>query len=353
MDSGLVTNLVEHERTRVNVVQRAFRQVYDGRAAIQALASSVGANIMVRTHFVLLLLGLTVCQAVIAADSDDTKLQTSIAESAKKYEKFYAARDAQGLAGLFTVEAELIDSTGTIFHGRQAIEAEYKATFANGPEGKISIDLSSIRPIAAGVVVEEGIVTFTPKEKDAGPIERTRYTATHVLQADKTWLLASVRELEHDRATPHERLQAMAWLIGEWHEEVEGASISTKWNWSKDHNFLVSEFTVSQSPEKKWHGSNRLGWDAERKQFRSWIFDSSGGFAEGSWNENEAGGWSVNLSAVETDGIRSSSTIQYAPDGANALRVTQRDRVRAGMSLPGSTHRIVRQPPAPAGASAK
>ncbi|WP_010583203.1 YybH family protein [Schlesneria paludicola] len=308
---------------------------------------------MFRTHSVLFFVSLAACQTIIAADSDDKKLQASIAESAKKYETLYAARDAHGLAGLFTVEAELIDSTGTIFHGRESIEAEYKSTFANEPEGKISIELVSIRPVAVGLVVEDGVVTFTPSEKKAGPVERTRYTATHVKQADGTWLLASVRELEQDRATPHERLQAMAWLIGEWHEEVDGTSIATKWNWSKDHNFLVSEFTVVESREKKWHGSNRLGWDAERKQFRSWIFDSSGGFGEGFWNEDDGGGWSVNLSAIDADGVRSSSKIQYTSDGANAIRVTQQDRVRAGISLPGSSHRIVRQPPTPAGASTK
>ena len=285
----------------------------------------------------------------VLAQTENQRLQAVAAESAKRYAKAFADRDAKAIAGLFTPEAEYIDATGTIFHGRPAIEAEYSATFAVEPPGTIEIELISLRPVAAGLLVEDGITTFRPKD---GKVQsRSRYTATHVKQSDGTWLLASVRELDAAQITPHDRLQQLSWLLGRWHEELDGNVVTTEWKWSDNGNFLISEFTVRKSRDATWSGTHRVGWDAERRQFRSWIFESSGGASEGWWKLNDAGAWTIRLDGVDAAGVRSSSTLTYELDGARGLVISRGESVRDGVNVPGSTHRVVRQPPSPGGAT--
>jgi uncharacterized protein (TIGR02246 family) len=282
-----------------------------------------------------------------AADNDAERqaLHAVVSKSAERYVKAFADRDAKALAALFTPEAEYVDASGVIFHGRAAIEAEYSASFQSDPPGKIGIELISIRPIAAGLVVEDGISTFTPKEGDL--TSQIRYTATHVKLANGTWLIASIRELETGRMSPHDRLQALAWLVGKWHEEVKGSVITTEWKWSDDRNYLLGEFSIRHLQGSEWSGTQRIGWDAERNQFRSWIFQSTGAALDGWWRSADDGVWSVSLSGVDADGVRSSTVMSYERDTANSLVISQTQRVRGGESLPAQSHRVVRQPPTP------
>lgn len=304
-----------------------------------------------RWGIALLAVGLLSGSTVYAADKQAEALQKTVVEAGEKFAKAFAQQDAKAIAALFTEEAEYVDEAGTVFHGRGAIEDEFTADFAAAPAGSIALELLSIRPIAEGVVVEEGVTTFTPKED--GQTRHTRYTATHVRQKNGSWLLASVRELEAGAMTPHERLKALGWLIGTWHEEVDGTTISTKWDWSEDGNFLLSEFTIRRTGETVAQGTHRVGWDAERQQFRSWVFRATGAAGEGWWRVNEDGSWTVNLTVIDVSGVRSSSLVTYERDGRDTLVVTQAQIVHGGESLPGSSHRVVRQPPQPQSAAKK
>lgn len=280
-----------------------------------------------------------------AADYDVASLQAVVDKAVEKYRTAFQARDATGLAALFTPEAELVDITGTVFHGRDAIAAEYAAAFETQPPGEIEIEILSIRPIADGLLVEEGVSTF----RDAAGqfVARTHYTATHVRQSDGSWLLASVRELEAPASTPHEQLLALSWLEGAWREEIDGGSVSTTWKWSPDGNFLISEFSLHNAQGEAITGSHRIGWDGERRQYRSWIFDANGGAADGWWTAGDDGSWSVQFSGVDGDGARLSCLLTYFHDGADGLVLTQEQRSLGGVALPSTTHRVVRQPPAP------
>lgn len=294
-----------------------------------------------------ILIGLSASLA-FAADPNDLRLQEAVSQAADKFEILFAARDSSGLAKLFTEDAEYVNADGEVFHGRKVIEAEYAANFQQSSPGKLSISISSIRPIAEGVIVEEGVSIFTP-END-GPLEQTRYTATHVRQTDNTWQLASVRELSVEAQSPQEYLKQLSWLVGKWHEEVDGTLISTEWKWSPDKNFLVSEFSVQQTRGFKWQGTHRITWDAERKQFRSWIFESSGGFGEAWWSSDEES-WTANVSIVNAQGVRSASILTYTPQGKDAIVLTSTHSTRGGIPAPDSEHRIVRQPPSPTDAT--
>lgn len=286
-----------------------------------------------------------------AAEPTLADLQKIVSNSVKQYSEGFAKQDAKAIAAMFTAEAEYVDAGGTVFHGRQIIEAELKASFEQDPPGSLEINVVSIRPIAAGLLIEEGVSTFTPRQN--GSATRTHYTATHVRQVDGSWLLASVRELESAEATPHEQLKALAWLEGRWREENGNTVVKTEWKWSEDRNFLLSDFTIQTNGKDALKGTHRIGWDAERRQFRSWIFDASGGNADGWWSAAEDGSWSVHLGGIGATGIRRSSVMTYARDGADAIVVTQTKQTQAGVGMPDSTYRVVRDAPPPPTAPAK
>lgn len=298
------------------------------------------------SRVLVVLCGLAICcPDATAAEPDPAALQKIVIDSAENYSKAVAAQDAKAVAAMFTPEAEYVDSDGIVFHGRDAIEAEYAAMFAVSPVGSVEVDLISIRPIGVGIFTEEGISTFTPK--DQGTSSRTHYTATHVKQADGKWLMASIRELAAPAVQTHDRLKQLAFLEGKWHEDFDGEAVDTEWKWSEDGNFLLSKFNVKGLNDLTMTGTHRIGWDAERKQFRSWLFDSEGGFADGHWTHEEDGSWSVQLSGVDANGIRIAGRLNYAPGDKDSLMISEDQRSRAGKSLPGFSRKVVRQPPAP------
>lgn len=300
-----------------------------------------------RLALVLLALGQLVCLSpeAMSAEPDQPVLQKMVEQQAERYKQAFQARDAAALAKLFTPEAEYIDADGTVFHGRAAIEAEYAAHLALTPTGKLSIEIISIRPIATNVLVEQGVSTFRPDGD--GIVSQVQYAAIHVQQADQSWLLASVRELGEPIVAIHERLKELGWLLGTWHEDVGTGAVSTTWKWTADGNFLISEFSIAEAGRKELSGTQRIGWDGERRQFHSWMFDTSGGALDGWWTENEDGTWSVRLQGVDALGGRISSLLTYAPDGADGLVLVQDQQSRNGESLPSVVRRLVRQPPAP------
>jgi uncharacterized protein (TIGR02246 family) len=287
-------------------------------------------------------------ERIYATDPDAAgSLQTALQQSADRFCEAFGKQDAKALAELFTPEAEYVDVDGTVFHGRAAIEAEFAASFAATPPGKLQIAITSIRPIADGVAVEEGISRFAPA-KD-GAASQSRYSVVHVRQTDGSWRMASVRELSEPMLTAADRLRALGWLLGNWREEGADVVVETDWSRTDDGSALIANFTMRAANGAPIKGTHRVGWDAERKQFRSWIFDSSGGFADGWWSAGADGSWSVQLHGVDAVGARISSSLRYDRDGDEALVISQRARTRGGVSLPDVSARVVRQPPKPGG----
>lgn len=283
--------------------------------------------------------------AIFAEEIAPDDARAAIRQSAVAYAEAFAKKDSKAIAALFTPEAELVTADGTIFHGREAIAAEFAAGFANRPKGSVSIEILSIRPVAAGILVEDGASTFTAEGSEARTA--TRYTATHVKQPDGRWLIASVRELEAAPATPHDRLQALAWLIGDWQEDKAGSTIRTSWNWDESGFYLMGNFQLLASAGSAATGSHRIGWDGERKQLRSWIFDSNGGFANGWWQMNEDGTWTLHLTRIDATGQRTASRLTYSSDGKDAMVVSLDQMIQDGAAVSGGMHRIVRRPPEP------
>jgi hypothetical protein len=123
-------------------------------------------------------------------------------------------------------------------------------------------------------------------------------------------------------------------LLGDWSGESgtgEGERLS--FTWSENQGFITGTLTttarnVPVASAKQW-----IAWDPLAKRVRSWVFDASGAFGEGSWSE-EGKNWVVKTAVVLPDGKKAAATFVLAPVDADTISLQSRDRSVDGNKLP-------------------
>ena len=119
----------------------------------------------------------------------------------------------------------------------------------------------------------------------------------------------------------------------------------TTCKWTDDGNFLVREFTMKTQGQPVLTGTQRIGWDPARHQFKTWIFDSEGGFGEGYWTRN-GDQWVIKAEGVRQDGQHASATNIITRLGKDRASWQSVDRTIGGAAVPGvDEFTIVRKPP--------
>lgn len=279
-------------------------------------------------------------------EQGDAAEDKSIRESAAAFVKAYNAHDAKAIAALFALRAEFIDETDRLIKGREEIEKSFTELFKAHPKAAIQVEIDSIRALTPNLAIEEGVVrgTRVPNE----PAHISSYIAVHV-KVDGKWLVGSVRDFEAPASayTPHEHLQELAWLVGDWVDESADSTVRTSCRWADNGNFLLQEFSVRIAGRNAMSGTARIGWDSLAKQFRSWVFDSEGGHAEGLWIR-EGNEWVVKSHGVTPAGESASSTNVYRFIDRDTFTWRSYDRVVGGQ-LTGDFGEVLikRRAPAP------
>jgi len=254
----------------------------------------------------------------------------------------YNAHDAKAVAALFAADGEAIDAEGSAAQGRAAIERVFGRVFADRPKARIEISVGSIRVLSPTVAIEDGFsaVTHAPNE----PAVRNRYLVVHVKQ-DGTWRMASARDLSDEAPPAEEQLKQLAWLVGDWVDESPESLVLTSYRWTENHRFLLSEFTVQIAGRPAMTGSQRIGWDPLARKLRSWVFDSEGGFAEGTWTR-DGQRWLVKTTGVTREGKPASATNVITRLAKDRMSWESRDRSVGGDVMPSlGPVTVVRKPP--------
>ena len=227
--------------------------------------------------------------------------------------------------------------------GRAAVRAKYAASFADNPGTTIIIRVDALRFLGSETALEVGHTTITPPA-GGGAAETTRFTAVYVKQGGQ-WRQAAVRdEVAHD-ITPHERLKELEWLLGDWVNESQDAIVATTCTWAKAGNFLEREFTMKTAGRPVLSGTQRIGWDPLKRQFKTWIFDSEGGHGEGYFTRT-GNQWVVKLEGVNQYGQPVSSTNVITRLGKDRLGWQSSALTVGGSAVPGVDEFVaVRKPP--------
>jgi uncharacterized protein (TIGR02246 family) len=246
-----------------------------------------------------------------AADTGQTPVSpetTAITNLAAEYEKAYNAGDAKGLAQYFTEDIQYTDERGQLTAGRSGIEKLLADTFAETKGATLEIQVNSARPLGSDVFEQNGVTTVTSPN---GEKESSGFTAIYV-KKDGKWLISRLIEFPVPDPTPEEQLSQLAWMVGTWKDTGGSTNVETKAHWARGNNFITRTFKVSRGDDVLLEGWQIIGWDPKEKRIRSWIFDTDGGYGEGTWTR-DGNRWLVKETRVAGDGSESSAeqTITY------------------------------------------
>lgn len=253
----------------------------------------------------------------------------------------YNARQAAAYAERFLPNAEYEQQQGVVLVGRPAIKAHFEKLFQSYPQGRVHAHESQIRTIGLHMAIEQGAVGIK-HSPDGDELVAPFVTVWRFV--DGRWSVASLRELATDQGnrTAHDQLQELAWMIGDWVDETDDSLVVSSCRWSADGNFLIQEFTVQLPNAPAVTGTQRIGYDPLTRKFRSWLFDSHGGFGEGHWNwDGER--WVIRSTAVRHDGHIAASLNFIIPESKDSYFWQSSHRMSNGDNLPDLTVRVVRQ----------
>lgn len=239
------------------------------------------------------------------------------------YLRDFNHHDAAQVAAHWSEQAENVDlDSGTATVGRDAVHGVFTALFEQDPQATIDIGVESVRPVRRDVAVVDG--TSTVRFGD-GTRAGSRFSAVMVRQGGG-WLLDSVREAalpaDEGDAPP---LSALSWLVGSWHGVGAGAA-TTRCSWTGGEAFLVRTHVVAEpaaaeagpdaagvpallpADDSGREVTEIIGWDPDSRLIRSWIFTSTGRFAEGSWVRDGAR-WRVRVEGRGGDAGRAAESV--------------------------------------------
>lgn len=274
----------------------------------------------------ILTLMLVACSAALCqvASADQTADEALIRKAVEEYVAAFNGGDAKKLAAMWSPEAVYTNPvSGEQVVGQEAIEKQFAAIFADGKGAKLAATTKSVQFISPGVAVENG--TAKVMRPDQEPDE-TEYTAVYV-KRDGKWLLDRVTEEDVPVVmSNYDHLKELEWMIGTWVDGDDQASVTTTCQWTKNRNFITRMYSLTVRDRIDVSGMQIVGWDPANKQIRSWVFDSDGGFGEGTWSKKDKA-WHIQTTGTAPDGSKSSSVniLTYVDDNTFTWQSVNRD----------------------------
>ena len=191
-------------------------------------------------------------------------------------------------------------------------------------------------------MTEEGTRTITTK--DGATRSQFRYIAI-LGKSDSGWKIASFREFSDDPVpTPHDYLQPLAGLVGDWVNEGADSKVAISYLWSEDQNFLLCEFQMTSPGAPATKSSQRIGWDPQAGIIRSWLFDADGGFTNGQWTVVEDG-IVIKSSSVNPYGSTASATMTIVAIDNDHFSIAGTERLVGDRREPNFEIKVTRRPP--------
>ncbi len=236
--------------------------------------------------------------------ADEAQDKAAVVEMVTSYVDAFNGRDAQAVSEHWSETGELVDPDGNRLSGRATIRESFETLFKDlSSEQLLSVMVDRVSFVTSDVAIVEG----TARDVDG----QDSSIVVTVKSEDGKWRVHSVREFDTPpRASHYDQLKELEWLIGQWIDESDESTAETSSHWSKNQNFITSNFKVSVPGMEPLEGTQVIGYDASTGNIRSWVFDSDGGTATGVWTR-KGDSWEVRSSQVLADGRAASSINIY------------------------------------------
>jgi ketosteroid isomerase-like protein len=277
--------------------------------------------------------------------------EQSLRTACEGYEKVVNSGDVAAIVKCWTPDADYVNDSGETFKGRPALTKLFKDNLPSLKGKKFSFQTKSLRMIAPGVAVEDGIGSLTGDDDDQSqPV--TRYTAVWT-RSGNDWLISSVRDLgdlpaDEKSAAP---LKQLNWMVGDWHSDASEAQVEMSCAPALDGKFLKQKYEVKAKDGQSFSVVTLIGWDPSSGQIHSWFFDSRGGFGDGLWTR-DGNSWKITAGGIVSDGRHGSSTNVWKFIDNNTASWQSKDRQLEGIPMPETDVKFVRKTDAGAHASA-
>jgi uncharacterized protein (TIGR02246 family) len=262
-------------------------------------------------HRIVPLLFIALSASVVSAQdgggmsSDEAQVRAAV----DGYLNAINSGDAPAAAEYWSETGQMVNSDGSRLEGKSAIQKDLESFLNENQQSQVSVSNVSIRFLTPSVALEEGQASLVSAD---GESSSSTYQAIHVKQ-DGQWKLESLRETEVTSApSSHDHLNELQWMIGDWIDQDDETQIETSCQWTSNGNFMTRSFKVTTNGAAELEGTQVIGWDPQRKQIRSWVFDSDGGFGDGSWTRS-GDQWTVKNKFQTSDGRhgKSANTFTY------------------------------------------
>jgi uncharacterized protein (TIGR02246 family) len=260
-------------------------------------------------------------------DEDRRGIQNTI----ETYVKAFNEGNVDALLEHWAENGDYVDVAGLHLKGKEQIRAAYEEFLAAAPEPQIEIAITSLDIVDDNIAIEDGFreVSVSPTL----PGRRIRYTAYHVKHKGK-WYLQSVRDAAAFTPTNYAYLQGLEWAVGAWESKADnGAVMSSVCTWDEGQNFLIREYSTSLQGQQISGGMQWIGWDPAEGTVRSWSFDSTGGFSEGTWSQDGAS-WIADSTSTLLSGQRMNEKHVLSLVDPDTLTWLAKDRSLDGAPLP-------------------
>lgn len=279
---------------------------------------------------VLIVLGACVagCSQMQSNENTDEK---GIREAVKAYQEAYNNQDAEKLSRLWVSDASYFNPlTGKSAEGRDEIEQLFKNMFAQENKKHLEITITNITFPNANEAIQNGIIkAMSPNQ----PEQQVAYQVKFVKQEGK-WLLKTINEIELQAPfSNYERIKELAWLVGKWEDSDEHVQILFDNQWDTYRNFITEHFKMKIYDQDNIEGKQIIAWDPLKEIIRSWVFDSDGGFGEGTW-EKVDNSWIASMRYTLSDGRAASAKNVYTVVNDSSYTFASVEREVDGEILP-------------------
>jgi uncharacterized protein (TIGR02246 family) len=278
------------------------------------------------------------------ADSGWTPAEAEVVAADKKLMDAFNQGNAGQVADMFLPDGELIDESGTVYLGKDEIGGLLKSFFEKYPGAKTVSQIESVRLIS-GLALLDGSRSIM--EKEGKSFSLVRY-ATIWKKTDAGYKVVSLRDVaESIPPSPKEALETISWLVGSWVNEGSDGKVNLDYRLAEDGNFIVGDvLVVAPDGRQVMKSFQRIAWDAAQGTYRSWTFDSDGGWGESLWSPSDQG-WILESKAFAPSGSQGTVRVSIVSESDSRLKIQGTNRFSNGVAEPDYEHVMVRKAPAP------
>ncbi len=250
------------------------------------------------------------------------------------------AGNLDAVVALWAEDADYMTDSGERIAGREGLKKMFDRHLQAMKGKKYAFEIKSLRMIAPGVALEDGVATIAgdDDEKQTG----TRYSAVWKKDGDK-WLISSVRDLGETSTAAQQTspLKGLQWLLGDWHSELGDVEVQMNCSMVLEDAFLKQKYDVKPKNGEAFTVVTMVGWDPTNEQIRSWYFDSKGGFGDGFWTP-DGNSWNISSTGAIADGRLGTATNSWKFVDENNIVWQSKNRQLEGVPMPDTEVKFIR-----------